>query len=142
MRRDPSLRSLSSDHHSGLVIARRARKAAGQDAQAQAIAWEALREIFRTELEPHFRREERSLLPVLRMEGEIGLVERTLAEHRSLRSLIVENRPGNLAAFAKLLTAHIRFEESELFDTAQRRLGPRALADLAQVLNGGDQAAQ
>jgi len=142
MQRDPSLRSLSSDHHSGLVIAHRARKAAGQDAQAQDIAWEAIRDIFRTELEPHFQREERGLLPALRVVGEIDLVERTLAEHRPLRSLIVEHRPGNLAAFAKLLTAHIRFEESELFDTAQRRFGPRVLADLARVLDGVDQAAQ
>ena len=52
MQRNPSLRSLSSDHHTGLVVARRAHKAAGQDAQAQVIAWEALKEIFQPGLAP------------------------------------------------------------------------------------------
>ncbi len=71
MQRHPSLRSLSSEHHTGLVLARRARKAAGQDSLTQAAAWEAIREIFRTELEPHFQREEQGLLPVLRVAGEV-----------------------------------------------------------------------
>ncbi len=49
--------------------------------------------------------------------------------------LILENSPANLALFAETLTTHIRFEEKELFDTAQRVLGSKVLADLEQVLN-------
>ena len=142
MQRDPSLRSLSSEHHTGLVVARRARKAAGQDAQAQATAWKTIREIFRADLEPHFQREEQGLLPVLRVAGEVELVERTLREHRSLRALISENRPANLAPFAESLTAHIRFEEKELFATAQRVLSSKVLADLERVLDDRRQVAE
>ena len=142
MQRDPALRSLSSEHHTGLVVARRARKAAGQDAQAQATTWKAIREIFRADLEPHFQREEQGLLPVLRVAGEADLVDRTLREHRSLRALISENRPSNLALFAESLTAHIRFEEKELFESAQRVLGSKVLADLGRVLDDRRQAAE
>ncbi len=42
-------------------------------------------------------------------------------------ALIAEDRPENLAAFAELLAAHIRFEETELLETAQRLLGPDVL---------------
>ena len=142
MQRDPSLRSLSSEHHTGLVVARRARQAAGQDAQAQATAWQTIREIFRADLEPHFQREEQGLLPVMRVAGEVDLVDRTLREHRSLRVLISEDRPGNLALFAESLTAHIRFEEKELFATAQRVLGAKVLADLERILDDRRQAAE
>ena len=134
MQRDPSLRNLSSDHHAGLVIARRARKAADQDVQAQTVAWESIQEIFRNELEPHFQREEQGLLPALRAAGEVVLVERTLQEHHSMRSLIAQNRPNNLAPFAEALKSHIRFEEKELFETAQKVLGPKVLADLDTAL--------
>ena len=57
-------------------------------------------------------------------------MERTLQEHSSLRRLINENHSDNLAAFSELLTAHIRFEEKELFETAQKRLPPVILAKL------------
>ena len=123
MRRHPALRGLSSDHHAGLVIARRAR----EGVRAQSVAWEEVRERFWAELEGHFRSEERGLLPLLGTAGEAALAQRTLREHWDLRALIAEDRPENLAAFAELLAAHIRFEETELFETAQRLLGPDVL---------------
>ena len=101
MQRDPSLRSLSSEHHSGLVIARKARQAAEQDAATQTAVWSSIQQIFRTELEPHFQREEQALLPALRAAGEIELTERTLREHRTMRALIAQNSPANLAPFAE-----------------------------------------
>lgn len=131
MQRDPSLRNLSSEHHSGLVIARKARKAVDQEAAAQAAAWESIQQIFRSELEPHFQTEERALLPALRETGEEALVERTLQEHRAMRALIADNNPANLMPFAEALKAHIRFEENELFEIAQKMLGPERLAELA-----------
>jgi hemerythrin-like domain-containing protein len=130
MKRDPALRSLSSEHHTGLVIARRARLAASESEHAKFLAWEEVTSRFHGELEAHFVREEEGLLPALREVGETALVERTLQEHSSLRRLIKENRPDNLAAFSELLTAHIRFEEKELFETAQKRLPPMILAKL------------
>jgi len=138
VRRDPALRSLSSDHHLGLVIARRARVAAQEGAAARSIGWNEAKERFRAELDGHFRREECGLLPALRAAGEDALAERTLREHQAMRALIAEDRPENLALFAQLLATHIRFEEKVLFDTAQRRLGAGGLA----ALGGGSRTAR
>jgi hypothetical protein len=105
MQRHPALRRLSSEHHTGLAIARRARRAAQEDGSAQSIAWEHVKERFRAELEGHFQREERALLPALRTLGEAALVERTLNEHQALRALVAEDRAENLGPFADLVGA-------------------------------------
>jgi len=131
MPRHPALRILSSDHHSGLVLARRARQAAKDDAPDQASVWATIVTRFQAELEPHFRREQDSLLPALHRAGETALVERTLSEHAELRRLIKEDRAENLVCFADLLTAHIRFEEKELFERAQLVLDLGQLAELS-----------
>lgn len=88
MRRYPGLRRLSSDHHTGLLIARRAREAAGTGSRARSAAWEELKRRFTAELEHHFRREETGLLPALRAAGEDPLAERTTREHQRMRALI------------------------------------------------------
>lgn len=126
MQRIEALRRLSSEHHSGLVIARRAREQGGTPADREA-AWADLKQRFADELEPHFKREERGLLPALQAAGEGVLVERTLAEHLRMRAMIDTGGPEQLAAFAEALTDHIRFEEQLLFETAQRVLGAEAL---------------
>jgi len=130
MRRDPALRRLSSDHHTGLVTARRARELAAGDASGRAAGWADLQERFANELEPHFRLEEQGLLPALQMAGESVLVERTLADHRRLRALIASQDARTLVDFAQALTEHIRFEEAELFETAQTVLPRETLAAL------------
>lgn len=122
MKRSPGLRALSSEHHTGLVLARRA--ALTVDEEAVATAWRELAHRFVTELEPHFRQEEDRLLPAMAQAGETALVQRTLDEHARMRALIYDlphNAP-NLHAFAEQLQAHIRFEERELFAVAQARL--------------------
>ena len=130
MKRHPALRQLSSDHHTGLVLARKARQAAKGTVHDQRYAWTMLVARFRAELEPHFRVEEAGLLVALSRAGETALVERTLTEHEDMRGLIAQDRPENLARFAELLTAHIRFEERELFARAQELLQPEQLSEL------------
>jgi hemerythrin-like domain-containing protein len=133
MQRHRALRKLSSDHHVGLVIARRARNAAQHELSKQTEAWQTVTARFQTELEGHFRLEEKGLLPALSRVGETRLVEQTLQEHASLRRLIAEDRVENLGPFAELLVAHIRFEEKELFETAQRVLDVTTLELLMDV---------
>ncbi len=133
MRRHPALRDLSSEHHTGLVLARWARKAVDKDVSARSAAWHEVRERFRAELEGHFQREEQGLLPALRAAGEVELVQRTHDEHQALHALIADDRPENLTQFAELLVSHIRFEETALFDAAQRLLDPDALAQLERI---------
>lgn len=133
MQRHPALRQLSSDHHTGLVLARKAREAADGSPDERRHAWTTLVARFREELEPHFQLEEHGLLQAMERVGETQLVRRTLAEHERLRELIAENRTGNLGMFADLLTAHIRFEEQELFERAQQSLDPDQLAQMAST---------
>ena len=130
MRRHPALRHLSSDHHTGLVLARKARQSANGSLHDQRYFRSTLVARFGAELKPHFQLEEDGLLPAMRRAGETRLVQRTLSEHASLRGLIAENQVENLAAFAKLLSAHIRFEEKELFGRAQQLLDQGQLTEL------------
>ena len=133
MQRHPALRQLSSDHHTGLVLARKARQAANGTVHDQRYAWTTLVARFCAELEPHFQVEEQGLLVALWRAGEVGLVERTLTEHEDMRGLIAQDRPENLARFAELLTAHIRFEEQTLFARAQELLAPDQLSELVMA---------
>lgn len=73
---------------------------------------------FTDELEPHFQIEEQSLLPLLISAETQPLVQRTLEDHQQLRALLKDlqqNDADALACFGNCLTAHVRFEERELF---------------------------
>ena len=138
MQRHSALRKLSSEHHLGLVIARRAANAATGDGDpAQTEAWAEICLRFVQELEPHFRTEETGLLPALAEAGEDALVARTLREHAAMRRMIAQADSARLSEFAELLRAHIRFEEQELFETAQRRLDPAVLSGLGEGAGAG-----
>lgn len=128
MKRHAALQHLSREHHTALKLARQARFScdAGFD-QAIVHAAQSIREAFAEELEPHFQDEEADLLPALAKAGADELVERTLAEHAELRDLnrrLTKPDIKTMARFATLLGDHVRFEERELFETAQRLLYP------------------
>lgn len=135
MKRSPKLLQLSREHHTALVLAKRAQRLGkGQPSAAQAFMSE-VPQVFARELEPHFQVEEIALLSALREAGPadavVGMVERTLIEHAALRELaqrIAEQDFASLAAFGELLDAHVRFEERELFNLAESLLSPEALA--------------
>jgi hemerythrin-like domain-containing protein len=121
VKRDPRLHGLTSEHHAGLVLARRVRRAC-EEGRGDAAA---VRRRFDAELEPHFRVEEDLLLPALAEAGEHLLARRTLEDHAALRAHLAAAEagdPARLGAFAALLEVHIRFEERELFPAAERAL--------------------
>ncbi len=122
MKRSPALVRLSREHHAALVLAKRAQRAADADAESARRFGATLAERFATELDPHFRIEEESLLPALNKAGGGELTPRTLAEHRELRALLADAGSGDgasLRRFGELLEAHVRFEERELFARAE-----------------------
>lgn len=131
MKRAPALRDLSSEHHRGLVLVRRIRKAFALPESQPAVIWTDVIDRFKHELEPHFKKEEHGLLPALRAACEHALVERTLREHWAMRDMVAEADPEHLPRFADLLSDHIRFEEQVLFEVAQRRLSTDQLAALS-----------
>jgi len=131
MLRDPSLIPLSQQHHNGLALCVLTRRALAQDSSAENIAKQARRAIDRYEIElvNHFEIEEQVLFPAC---GPLPMVAELIADHRALEALIGQLRTAPTAAlleqFCELLSKHIRREENELFEQAQRVL-PRDLLD-------------
>ena len=146
MKRHPALRALSSDHHQGLVQARRLERAAqsvaagaaeadlGTVAQAFLVFWDV-------HTRPHFREEEEVLLPTFARYGDPAAapVVRLLVEHVHIRRLIadlqrqVDTGPpeaATMAAIGEQLRAHIRYEEDVVFPLIEQTLPEEALAAL------------
>ena len=123
MKRSAALTPLSREHHHALSLAIQAGKAARSDDAAQ---WRQTADNIRLHhqqnLAAHFAEEERTLLPALALAGHGQLVERTLEQHAHLRRLLQHAElasPAILQAFADTMTAHVRFEERELFAVAE-----------------------
>jgi uncharacterized protein (DUF885 family) len=111
---------LSREHHTALSLSVRIARIA--DAEAEAALLIRVPAVFDAELEPHFQEEEQGLMPALVAAGELALVSRTLAEHGAMRNLMTHIRSGDVVSlklFGQQLAAHVRFEERELFATAQ-----------------------
>ncbi len=126
MKRSPALQQLSREHHTALTLAKASERAAqsGEEAQVRLTCQRVIR-AYANELEPHFQFEEQSLLPLLHSAATHPLVERTLADHQQLRGLLDalrQNDAGALDSFGKCLTAHVRFEERELFPALESLL--------------------
>ena len=134
MKRVAGLRQLSDDHHQGLVLALKAKKAAaGKDGLSVDALWDEVVRRFNAELEPHFQIEEQLLAPALLAAGETQLIQRLEQEHAALRALLLstDRSATSLEAFGHMLEQHIRFEERELFATAQHLLSSRTLDAIA-----------
>lgn len=126
MKRHPDLLQLSREHYGALKLARDAKRAAesGTAGDVAALAQRVIA-VFAAELDPHFRVEEQGILVRLAEAGKHELVARTLADHAELRRLaaaLATPAADTLLNFAALLGAHVRFEEREVFEAAQRKL--------------------
>lgn len=134
MQRAEALRDLSREHHEALVLARHARATAGQPTNAEAHAQSAhLLERWTAQFEPHFAREEQTLLPALDQAGQPVPVALAREQHAALRELVARLRAGDLqalAAWGEAMDAHVRFEERTLFPLAQAVLEPSVLTDV------------
>jgi len=126
MKRTPALQPLSREHHTALTLAKACERAA--QSRDEALVVQTCQRVIRTfseELEPHFQIEEQSLLPLLHSAENQLLEQRTLADHQQLRALLdglQQNNTEALDNFGKLLSAHVRFEERELFPVLESLL--------------------
>ncbi len=133
MPRSGALLSLSREHHSSLVMARAARKAAQSEDNALYITtMERMQVHWQTILAAHFVQEEE----LLRRMGDgldTKLVARVFAEHRELRMLVCGpnalDPTARLSRLGELLAAHVRFEERVLFPQLESRLDARSTSD-------------
>lgn len=137
MLRDPSLIPLSHQHHNGLALALLTERSLAADASEPNIARLAARiaERYDIELTNHFDLEERYLFPAL---SRLALVAELIGEHRQMSELVqqLREKPEEAAirAFCALIRTHIRREENELFETAQRLLPRETLDEIGRAL--------
>lgn len=129
MKRNPILQPLSREHHTALALAKACERAAQSgDASMVGQACQRAIQALSDELNPHFLTEEQSLLPLLQDAETQRLVQRTLADHQLLRGLLDGLRQNDINAlnrFGKCLSAHVRFEERELFPAIENLLQER-----------------
>jgi hemerythrin-like domain-containing protein len=145
MKRHPSLRPFSDDHHQGLVNARRLKRASGEEPNATKAAHDFL-EFWRRDTSLHFRKEEEVLLPVLARYGgdlEERPVLQLLTQHARIRGLAMQLsdelerdgvRQDSLRNLGEHLEAHIRLEERRVFPLVEETLPEHALQEVASRL--------
>jgi hemerythrin-like domain-containing protein len=126
MKRSPALQPLSREHHTALSLANScARAAKSGDAGLINVSCQRAINLYKDELETHFKIEEETLLPLLTSADTQILVQRTLLEHQMLRGLLEGLQQNDVEAlhnFGKYLAAHVRFEERALFPVLENFL--------------------
>ena len=138
MLRDPSLIPLSHQHHNGLALCVLTDQCMASDQSVANVRQLAARIVDRYDIEMsnHFQLEEELLFPQLR---QLPLVSELIEQHRTITGLVDELRANpNLQAvcrFCELLRTHIRREERELFEDAQRTLSREQLDAIGLELN-------
>ena len=146
MKRHPSLRPFSDDHHQGLVNARRLRRATSRDGASSVDTARDFLDFWQTDTSRHFRKEEEVLLPVLaRYRGDLGErpILQMLIQHARIRGLAMQLRDeleqdmiqeDTLRNLGEQLEAHIRLEEREVFPLIEKTLPEHALKEVASRL--------
>ena len=140
--RHDALVPLTHDHHHALAQARRLKEAAlMNDESDRRRATDDFINFYLGSLLRHFREEEELFFaPLVDHEDAHDLVMRALAEHlrvharvRLLKRDLVDGKAGptQLTELSKLLTAHVRFEERDVFPLVERLLSEDELTDLA-----------
>ncbi len=147
MKRHPSLRQFSDDHHQGLVNARRLRRTASGERAISADTARDFLEFWQSDTSLHFRKEEEVLLPVLaRYGGDVGErpLLQMLTQHARIRGLAMqlsdelkqdEIREDTLRNLGEQLEAHIRLEERQVFPLIEETLPEHALQEVSSWLD-------
>lgn len=134
MKRDTRLHGLTSDHHHALVLAMRVRDGLAAGKPSEELL-DLARSAFASELAPHFAVEEEVLLTALDATPGRPLADRTRREHQEIKADLAAAEAGDverLLSFANRLTAHVRFEEGELFVACERLLPDAVMEEAAR----------
>jgi len=140
VKRTPALTPLSHEHHHALVVAMVLKRAEGPEPAG------ALIDFHRSEGEGHFRIEEQILLPgwlAADADADREAAARVLGEHLELRAAVRRFEAGAASAeevqrIGRLLEAHVRYEERELFPAIEAALDESALAELGAAIAAAD----
>lgn len=142
MKRAEALQPLSREHLTALLVAKKLREAD----DATAAAGEFL-DFWREHGQRHFRIEEEVLLPGWAAYGAVDRdgVARMLEEHLAIRAEALRLESGDIALerlreLGTLLHDHVRFEERQLFVSAEESLDAAALERLAAAIEAAEEA--
>ena len=140
MLRDRNLIPLSRQHQHALALCVRLDRALQAD-KVDMETWQAeIQQHFEQEIKIHFTAEEKEVLPVAAKIAELRtLVDELLAEHAVLRGLFTQAAArrldaDGLRAFVGKLSAHIRKEERQLFESMQQRMAPEEMEAMGAAL--------
>ena len=135
IKRHPALTELSKDHHFGLLLSWKIRKAKEFNIETSRVA-KYIIHFFETDLEYHFKEEEELLFTKLPKSDPMNI--RANFEHKLMRDLIGKMKKDDsidtIDEFSTILENHIRFEERELFDQIQESFSPIELDSIGQEL--------
>lgn len=139
MKRNPNLVNLSKEHHDGLVVALRVKKAIDKQDDAKPVLAYVLHQW--PTLQHHFSQEEENFLNQDNINQNHPAILQMLEEHQQFAQLIKKLTQGSnqlnqdLLAFAALLKNHIRFEERVLFPYVEEALSAEALLAIGKNLD-------
>lgn len=141
MNRTEYLRTLSWEHHDGLVVAFRLQQGLNKNADPATMR-DYILHTWESALDHHFWQEEEVLVPELETsKNGRDLLRRLTDDHAYFRELIdrmdKKKKPDlkYIQDFADRLNRHIRYEERELFPFLEENLAPDRLESIGQFLN-------
>lgn len=142
MLRNKNLIPLSHQHQHALAFCVSIDRAlANPAAMETGTIQQEITRLYETELARHFEAEERFLFPAAeQLEEMTNLVDELRIEHGLIRRGVKRAEARDLTAsdiqvFAASLSAHIRKEERELFETMQQRLTPEELERVGREIH-------
>ncbi|MDX1829246.1 MAG: hemerythrin domain-containing protein [Lutibacter sp.] len=136
IKRHETLKTLSHEHHHGLLLCWKIRTGIKNNIELSRIKkytdW-----FYVNHLIPHFEVEEKYFFPILGKENE--LIKKAIAEHRRLKRLFENDldHQKSLSLIEEELDRHIRFEERVLFNEIQRKATQEQLLSLEQIHSEG-----
>jgi hemerythrin-like domain-containing protein len=141
MLRDRNLIPLSHQHQHALALCVRISRGL-QSETADLESWQAeLTAIVQSEIEYHFRAEEKILFPAAeRFPVLLPVVKHLRSEHGTLRGFFARAEMRkldvpDLKTFAETLSQHIRTEERELFEQCQQLMSAEELDRLGNEMD-------
>ncbi len=142
MKRSYALETLSWEHHNGLVLAFRLEQGIQHQVAFQELK-KYLLHVWQTALQSHFTIEEIYLIVPDFPESIAPLVNRMLADHQKLLTLVEQIKGLNkktelltvIEQFCETLKNHIRFEERELYPAIEKNLSKNRARTLGNKLH-------
>ncbi|MFZ2284006.1 MAG: hemerythrin domain-containing protein [Lutibacter sp.] len=136
IKRHEALKTLSHEHHHGLLLCWKIRTGIKNNVELSRIKkytdW-----FYVNQLIPHFEVEEKYFFPILGKENE--LIKKAISDHRRLKRLFEDDvdHQKSLSLIEEELDRHIRFEERVLFNEIQRKATQELLLSLEQIHSEG-----